>query len=505
VNRKASTVGQPAIKSSTSIPVFITNRQVQDLLDLNFPKEVIYKMTPEEVIAAIKKGKLYNPERDIPQAVKEAAEKIAQKAADEARINTATTMAAQEIIKDIEKTAEKENKARFIEIKESDAPTIIIGRQKMSELIGRMLTVSSGLKSLTPEETEYLNESLRSVENPSMTLTREASPRLVSLASKLQTSTSTTPVVRVSDNTYTSKPTTTQTTSAATTSTTVTKATATETTGMSASPTSTPTSASITGMTRTGTATTTETMPSTQSPTVKRGTSLITPITAASKTFRVGVDEARHKAGDKKAGELPPVPVTWRQGLFWITINPPYNKRSDIIYTRQPPAGAYEVKGFDSAYKTIQSLGGDANLAKLTVDMGTHDVEIYYPSSNPGRPGAIRFKRDKHLRNTGDITIGGGKKMKKNKKVNTEADTNMGGAFAPITVPATVPVEQPAPVVINEDKLRTIQKVIQTQGNKTPSARPISTTPGIVVSGGRKRRGRVKRIICRSISGDGFK
>jgi len=82
--------------------------------------------------------------------------------------------------------------------------------------------------------------------------------------------------------------------------------------------------------------------------------------------------------------------------------------------------------------------------------------------------------------------------MKKNKKVNTEADTNMGGAFAPITVPATVPVEQPAPVVINEDKLRTIQKVIQTQGNKTPSARPISTTPGIVVSGGRKKKRKSK-------------
>jgi hypothetical protein len=57
-----------------------------------------------------------------------------------------------------------------------------------------------------------------------------------------------------------------------------------------------------------------------------------------------------------------------------------------MYFTRQKPAGAYDVKGIGSAYRTIQVLGGNPQVL-LTKNLGIVDVTV--------KNGAISFKRKK--------------------------------------------------------------------------------------------------------------
>ena len=78
--------------------------------------------------------------------------------------------------------------------------------------------------------------------------------------------------------------------------------------------------------------------------------------------------------------------ITWKQGLWWITVYPPY-RAGNMRYTKNPPAGATMVRGPGSAQKTITKLG--INVPEgLLLDMGIMDVRI-------GKHGRrIKFKRD---------------------------------------------------------------------------------------------------------------
>jgi hypothetical protein len=99
-------------------------------------------------------------------------------------------------------------------------------------------------------------------------------------------------------------------------------------------------------------------------------------------------------------------PITWKQGFVYWTINYPYQSQSDIDCTRQPPQGATFVKGVGSAYKTIQSLGGNADIL-LTIDLGIFDVNIEKPNSSPGKGGAIKYTKDKYQMTSHDLTVKG--------------------------------------------------------------------------------------------------
>jgi hypothetical protein len=86
-------------------------------------------------------------------------------------------------------------------------------------------------------------------------------------------------------------------------------------------------------------------------------------------------------------------PVTYRQGLFWVTIYPPYKGKKDIKYTREKPQGATTVKGPGSAYETIKKLGVETP-QEILFDMGVMDVHI-------GRHGTdIKFIPDRRQRTT---------------------------------------------------------------------------------------------------------
>jgi hypothetical protein len=98
--------------------------------------------------------------------------------------------------------------------------------------------------------------------------------------------------------------------------------------------------------------------------------------------------------------------ITWKQGLYWWIILYPYKTQQDILITRTPPKGATVVNGAGSAYKTIQNLTGETPL-KLFLDMGAMDVEITAPSRKPGRPGAIKFHRDRHNLTSQQISLKG--------------------------------------------------------------------------------------------------
>ncbi|HUW47062.1 MAG TPA: hypothetical protein VMW50_14900 [Dehalococcoidia bacterium] len=88
----------------------------------------------------------------------------------------------------------------------------------------------------------------------------------------------------------------------------------------------------------------------------------------------------------RKGKKLPLGSVTRRQGLFWVTIYPPYRK-DNVLYTRYPPRGATIVTGPRSAYKTITKLGFQVP-EKILQDMGFMDVII------SGKGQKITFKRD---------------------------------------------------------------------------------------------------------------
>ncbi|GAG20526.1 unnamed protein product, partial [marine sediment metagenome] len=77
-----------------------------------------------------------------------------------------------------------------------------------------------------------------------------------------------------------------------------------------------------------------------------------------------------------------------RQGIFWITMPPPYDKR---YYSKKSPEGAYKFAvGEDSAYKTIQVIGGMPVKDIEGIDIGIAIVDI----GRKGKELEIHFKRD---------------------------------------------------------------------------------------------------------------
>ena len=86
--------------------------------------------------------------------------------------------------------------------------------------------------------------------------------------------------------------------------------------------------------------------------------------------------------------KIEPGTIAWRQGVFWITMPPPYDKR---YYNKEAPEGAYKfATGEDSAYKTIQIIGGMPGKDILDIDIGIAIVDI----KRKGKELSIHFKRD---------------------------------------------------------------------------------------------------------------
>jgi len=119
----------------------------------------------------------------------------------------------------------------------------------------------------------------------------------------------------------------------------------------------------------------------------------------------------------RKAVERKPVGdgiITWRQGALkrgkklldvWWVIKKPWKSKKDVeVLLGEPPKGAKIVKGPESAYKTIQSLGGRPDIV-LHLDLGAFDVKIMRPTRDNRK--AIRFKPDPGLRTKGDIQLKG--------------------------------------------------------------------------------------------------
>lgn len=86
-------------------------------------------------------------------------------------------------------------------------------------------------------------------------------------------------------------------------------------------------------------------------------------------------------------------PVTLKYGLYWWTFYPPYKTKRDIKVTIDPPAGATVVDSTGSAYKTIQAIGGNADVV-FTADFGIMDMTVNKPTKKPGKKGAIHFHKD---------------------------------------------------------------------------------------------------------------
>ena len=86
-------------------------------------------------------------------------------------------------------------------------------------------------------------------------------------------------------------------------------------------------------------------------------------------------------------------PITWRQGLFWVTVYPPYRGKKDMTFTREKPKGSSVATGPRSAYETIKKLGVETP-EKVFIDMGIMDVHIEKHGE------AIKFRPDKKQQTT---------------------------------------------------------------------------------------------------------
>jgi len=68
--------------------------------------------------------------------------------------------------------------------------------------------------------------------------------------------------------------------------------------------------------------------------------------------------------------------VTWKQGLYWISVVPPYRKgKQDIVYSRTPPQGAKRIRG--GPRDTLHTRKGNPP-ARLVVDVGAFDADIQH-------------------------------------------------------------------------------------------------------------------------------
>lgn len=111
------------------------------------------------------------------------------------------------------------------------------------------------------------------------------------------------------------------------------------------------------------------------------------------------------KEKGKKEKDINP-PIAFRQGFIWWVFYPPYKSRKDVKCLRTPPRGATVVKGAGSAYKTIQALGGNADIM-FSIDMGIFDVKISKPSKRSGKAGALRYRLDREQKTTSDLSVKG--------------------------------------------------------------------------------------------------
>jgi hypothetical protein len=83
-----------------------------------------------------------------------------------------------------------------------------------------------------------------------------------------------------------------------------------------------------------------------------------------------GEEEKESVKGKIKRGT-----ITWRQGMFWYVLPPPYTKES-MWYSKRPPAGVYRyATGKGSAEKTIQIIGGTAT-RDADIDIGIAIVHL---------------------------------------------------------------------------------------------------------------------------------
>lgn len=106
--------------------------------------------------------------------------------------------------------------------------------------------------------------------------------------------------------------------------------------------------------------------------------------------------------------------ICFRQGALgrppkplWYAVKPPYSRQEDVgKFLGEPPPNAQAVKGgVESALRSIQSITGKSP-ERLAIDLGVMDILISSPSKKPGKPGAIKYRRDVKQKTTGDITIG---------------------------------------------------------------------------------------------------
>ena len=449
-DKVANWVATGARAKSASMPVFVTKANYQQLLDLKFPREVINTLTPEEVLAAIKEDKLFDPEKNVPASVKKQAEAIMEEVLDKNRINNATEQAARiledSINKTIEANAPKEYKAYTDAIK-SGRPEVVINLKKIAEAQTRMLLAASMTPRSAPAS---MKNELQSTFASRMPATKE---QVTSVTSSFPKETKTSSPTSLMDYKIASDNTTLINTSPIFAS-----LSDYETTEVTTPTTSTyepvETASYKTATTKLG------------KTTIKIEEPVIEPVLPATPTPVTKTITAPLKLGkgkDKKSKEFPESPpITWRQGLFWITISPPYRNRANVKYTRVPPAGAVEIKGIESAYKTIQTLGGNLNMPELKIDMGIQDVVIQHPSSNPGKMGAIKFRKDKRMETKGNITIGN-EQPSMNPAPYTSMPITLPSVPAAIPMPPVQPAQPPTrqPIVINEDNLHVVRKAVK--------------------------------------------
>ena len=98
-------------------------------------------------------------------------------------------------------------------------------------------------------------------------------------------------------------------------------------------------------------------------------------------------------AGEDRETRRRMAPITWRQGLFWVTVYPPYRGKKDMTFTREKPKGSSVATGPRSAYETIKKLGVETP-EKVFIDMGIMDVHIEKHGE------AIKFRPDKKQQTT---------------------------------------------------------------------------------------------------------
>lgn len=77
--------------------------------------------------------------------------------------------------------------------------------------------------------------------------------------------------------------------------------------------------------------------------------------------------------------------ITWRQGLFYHLVYPPYGQY-DVLHSTKPFPGVKVVKGPQSAYKSLSRVKGEALPDKVEWDLGIQDIVF-----ERGKKGVIKM------------------------------------------------------------------------------------------------------------------